>query len=1145
MTAKTDANAATPEKKLKGCFDTCDRNAITGWVIDESAPDQPVVIDIIFDGKPAVQATANMFRPDLKDAGIGNGCCAFHIAMPERYFDGKEHKVAIRENETQWLLSGSNKTITLPFRPSLNQYTANYETTIAEKSRVKHLKAHVDRCDDREASGWIVDDSAPGQPLEVELYIDDQYAARTLANDFREDLLAAGIGDGHCAFRLAVPALTPGKTARIEIREPLTGLMLTASSSSFALAPTVNTGNAYFLHLIDQRKTVANDATLAELPIQQKQRIIEYCYPLIDLEHVLSRLPDASDEQRLTAIVTAAVHPHPLFDNAFYRAEARRYGFDAIHCPVLHYLQTGWKLGLNPHPLFDGAYYRIDTQGAASIDREIDPLTAFILSKEESSKPPSPFVDLAHLRHVMKTTRLYDYVSDAQLLADALSEEWVALHPHLDRTQISFLTAQDHAVFENPNATMQDLCQLVTNLRHGVPMPHIEQPGAPSATLSTIVLNFNKPVYTLISAYSVFNATYDSAGSECLVVDNGSEPFFVEVLHRYCRHLTNVKVISLKENRYFGEGNNIGFDHSQGERILFLNNDAVIRRDTIMQLMAALDNHPELGAVAPVMVLPNGQIQEAGGVISGCGQIIQKSKFIAFSAFAASYRADDVRHCDYASAAACLMPRATLQKVLGFDYIFEPFYYEDTDLCARIHAQGLKIGVCLNAYAVHIENASTKELLGGSFGELIASQRQKFVDRWNGLYEDLAHTEAAAISARHATAQNYQILTDLDTQAGYSQQSVAWVYTPFDIAIGGGERYIISLAMALSTHHETWLLTPRRYSRARLAMVMEDLGLAGGKLHLATLDATGDWARPDLYIAMGNEIEPPTAPLGLCNIHHCQFPFPVYHAGHFALERINRYDAILVNSQFTASNIQTAIAKYRLRDVPITVVAPPVAIPTGDEQRRILARKYRPDNPLTIVNIGRFAQGGHDKRQDAVLRIAKVCAEQGLNIQFELYGGVSNRKADTEHFARLCSFAQDLNVKIKGNATRADLSDALTRAHFYLHTCGLGYYPGLAPERIEHFGITVVEAMAHGAIPLVYEWGGPAEILTGAGLAGKFATLDDAVALIAQLIDNPPSERLALAEKAIAASRLFDEERFAAAIVALTRQCLTAHRKLP
>ena len=59
--------------------------------------------------------------------------------------------------------------------------------------------------------------------------------------------------------------------------------------------------------------------------------------------------------------------------------------------------------------------------------------------------------------------------------------------------------------------------------------------------------------------------------------------------------------------------------------------------------------------------------------------------------------------------------------------------------------------------------------------------------------------------------------------------------------------------------------------------------------------------------------------------------------------------------------------------------------------------------------------------------------------------------------------------------------------------------PQRHPERFEHFGITVVEAMAAGAVPLVFGAGGPAEIVGTASTASTGDTLDELVEVSQEL----------------------------------------------
>jgi GT2 family glycosyltransferase len=69
------------------------------------------------------------------------------------------------------------------------------------------------------------------------------------------------------------------------------------------------------------------------------------------------------------------------------------------------------------------------------------------------------------------------------------------------------------------------------------------------------------------------------------------------------------------------------------------------------------------------------------------------------------------RDVDYCSGACVLVERRAFDKLGGFDARFAPAYYEDVDLCMRLHQSGLRIVYCPEAVVVHHLSATTN-LLG-------------------------------------------------------------------------------------------------------------------------------------------------------------------------------------------------------------------------------------------------------------------------------------------------------------------------------------------------------------------------------------------------------------------------------------------------
>lgn len=68
-------------------------------------------------------------------------------------------------------------------------------------------------------TGWAMDTTKPNRPVEVELYDGETLLASVSANEFRQDLMDAGKGDGLHAFNFAPPAsLKDGKEHTIHAK---------------------------------------------------------------------------------------------------------------------------------------------------------------------------------------------------------------------------------------------------------------------------------------------------------------------------------------------------------------------------------------------------------------------------------------------------------------------------------------------------------------------------------------------------------------------------------------------------------------------------------------------------------------------------------------------------------------------------------------------------------------------------------------------------------------------------------------------------------------------------------------------------------------------------------------------------------------
>ena len=89
------------------------------------------------------------------------------------------------------------------------------------------------------------------------------------------------------------------------------------------------------------------------------------------------------------------------------------------------------------------------------------------------------------------------------------------------------------------------------------------------------------------------------------------------------------------------------------------------------------------------------------------------------------------------------------------------------------------------------------------------------------------------------------------------------------------------------------------------------------------------------------------------------------------------------------------------------------------------------------------------------------------------------------------------------DASGAEVDRLYREASIYWHATGLGEDLDADPVRAEHFGITTVEAMSAGAVPVVIAAGGQTEIVRDGVEGSTFTDLDGLVRATRALVDDP------------------------------------------
>jgi GT2 family glycosyltransferase/glycosyltransferase involved in cell wall biosynthesis len=623
--------------------------------------------------------------------------------------------------------------------------------------------------------------------------------------------------------------------------------------------------------------------------------------------------------------------------------------------------------------------------------------------------------------------------------------------------------------------------------------------------VSLVVLNYNKPDYTLECIKSIFEKT-ESFSYEIVLVDNGSTAESKECFNAISQR---VKYINLSENRFFGEGNNIGFEFCSGEYIVFMNNDITTTDNWLQPLISKLKNNDSVGAVGPKLVYPDGRLQEAGADITPLGESIQFGK--GKNPFDSIYNIE--KSVTYVSAACVALRKTTFKSVLGFDLMFEPAYYEDSDLCLKIKQLGLEIIYIPSSTIIHHENVTSREFSSQlKIHSVIASNKEKFLTRWA---EYLNNKTFPPI------LKNYS--SDLEIKY-YDEKKNILMYTPYPLTPGGGERYFLTICSLLSEQYNVFLKTPEIYSRIRLLTLGRELNINLTKIHNGNTSKYKNIPFQYSFL-LGNELFPTIKLNALINFYICQFPFPQNRTSlDNTKDNIKIIKSVILYSNFVKECFDTKIQE---REISITskIIPPPTNLYN-------LTRDDFHTKTKSIISVGRFFIGGHNKRHDLIIKAFKLLHKIDSDIELHLVGSVPSDPVHLSHLNQLKESASNYPIYFHINSSPENLEYLYRKSSLYWHMAGFEINVQTEPHKCEHFGISIVEAMSAGCVVMAYDAGGPASLINHGSNGYKFTNLTELTTLSADiLLERICTKKITiLRNNAINYSRNYSTEIFQANI---------------
>lgn len=352
------------------------------------------------------------------------------------------------------------------------------------------------------------------------------------------------------------------------------------------------------------------------------------------------------------------------------------------------------------------------------------------------------------------------------------------------------------------------------------------------------------------------------------------------------------------------------------------------------------------------------------------------------------------------------------------------------------------------------------------------------------------------------------------------------IYSPYLDTAGGGEKYMLTIAEFLSKNHSVDFLLGTHLYNLNVVEIVRKIQ----KLHNLDLSKVNFIKAP---IGAGSSI---TKRLGFLkkydylfyltdgsifystaknNILHIQSPIKNSNTGIKGKIKLCSWKLIIYNSKFTKRLVEESWGR------PGIVIYPPVSV----TDIKPLKKKKQ------ILSVGRFYGYLREKKHDFLIdSFKKLDSENKLSDwSLHLVGGATD--GDRSYLKELKNQAKNANIFLHPNLPFDDLKKLYGQSSIYWHASGFGESD---PTKMEHFGITTVEAMAAGTVPVVINLGGQKEIVEQAKSGFLWDSEKELLKYTMDLInDNNLFNKLS--KESVRRSKLFSKEKFCQSIGEIVR----------
>ncbi len=270
---------------------------------------------------------------------------------------------------------------------------------------------------------------------------------------------------------------------------------------------------------------------------------------------------------------------------------------------------------------------------------------------------------------------------------------------------------------------LAQLCALVRTRRAP---PRIVCEENPLATI--VIVNFDGKHLLAECLPAVIEAVKCTGGKhEILVVDNGSADGSAQFVQE---NFLEVRILGLDQNYGFIGGNNRAARRIDTDIIVFLNNDMVVDRGFLQPLLRPFSDPSVFAVTSQIFFADATRRREETG----------KTRARFHNGFF-YFLHDEMRREDenletipvlWAGGGSCAVDRKKFLTLNGFDSLYHPFYFEDTDVSYQAWKRGWKCLLAPASRVVHKHRATTKVKFTDRFVETTV-RRNQYLFTWKNL----------------------------------------------------------------------------------------------------------------------------------------------------------------------------------------------------------------------------------------------------------------------------------------------------------------------------------------------------------------------------------------------------------------------------